>query len=51
MKKILLDGDSIVIDGIEIPAEKLKEYLTERIVLKRQLAYVKEIAAGGVSSE
>ena len=51
MKKILMDGDSIVLDGVVISKEKLKEYLTERVVLKKQLEYVKEVAAGGVSNE
>ena len=51
MKKILLDGDSIVLDGVVISKEKLKEYLTERVILKKQLEYVKEVAAGGVSNE
>lgn len=51
MKKYIMDGDSIILDGVEITKEELKKYLTERIVLKRQLNYVKELAAGGVSSE
>ncbi|MBR0059342.1 MAG: hypothetical protein IJP99_08445 [Methanobrevibacter sp.] len=51
MKKILLDGDSIVIDGIEISKEDLKIYLTERVQYKKQLDYVKTLAQGGVASE
>jgi hypothetical protein len=46
MKKILLDGDIAVIDGKEFTTEQIKNYLTERIVLKRQLEYVKELAGG-----
>ena len=48
MKKILLDGDSVIIDGIEFTKEELKTFLTERIVLKRQLETVKNIAKGEV---
>ena len=51
MKKILLDGDIAVIDGKEFTTEQIKTFLTERIVLKRQLETVKELAQGGVSSE
>lgn len=47
MKKILLDGDSVIMDGKEFTKEELKTFLTERIVLKRQLDYVKSIATGG----
>ena len=47
MKKILVDGDIAVIDGKEFTTEEIKTFLTERIVLKRQLDYVKSIAAGG----
>ena len=48
MKKILLDGDSVIIEGIEFTKEELKTFLTERIVLKRQLETVKNIAKGEV---
>jgi len=51
MKKILLDGDSIVLDGVEITTEELKTFLTERIAYKRQLEYVRNIAKGGVANE
>lgn len=51
MQKILLPGDSVIIDGIEFTTEELKKYLTERIVLQKQINYVKELAAGGVSNE
>ena len=51
MKKILMPGDSVIIDGVELTTEELKTFLTERIVLKRQLDYVKELAAEGVSNE
>ena len=50
MKKILMPGDSVIIDGIEFTTEDLKNFLTERIVLKKQLETVKELA-GGVTSE
>ena len=50
MKKILMPGDSVIIDGIEFTTEDLKTFLTERIILKKQLETVKELA-GGVSSE
>lgn len=48
MKKILLDGDIAVIDGKEFTTEQIKTFLTERIVLKRQLETVKNIAKGEV---
>ena len=51
MKKILMPGDSIILDGVEITAEELKQYLTERIIFKKQLETVKSIAKGGVVSE
>ena len=43
MKKILVEGDILVLDGKEISYNQLTGYLTERIVLKRQLDYVKSI--------
>lgn len=49
MKKILLDGDIAVIDGKEFTTKQIKTFLTERIVLKRQLETVKSIAQGGAS--
>ena len=51
MKKILLECDSIVIDGIEITYNELKDYLTERIVLKRQLEVVETIFRDGGVNE
>lgn len=48
MKKILLDGDIAVIDGKEFTTKQIKTFLTERIVLKRQLETVKNIAKGEV---
>jgi len=47
MKKILHKGDIAIIDGKEFTTEEIKTFLTERIILKRQLAYVKSIATGG----
>jgi len=49
MKKIILECDSIVIDGIEITHNELKQYLTERIIFKKQLDHVRSIAQGGAS--
>ena len=49
MKKILMPGDSIILDGVEITAEELKTYLTERIIFKKQLDHVRSIAQGGAS--
>ena len=52
MKKILMDGDSIVIDGIELSKEKIKEIMTENVVLKRQLNFVRTtFNEVGVSNE
>lgn len=47
MKKILLEGDVLVLDGKEFSYSQLTNFLTERVILKRQLAYVKSIANGG----
>ena len=49
MKKILMPGDSIILDGVELTAEELKTYLTERIIFKKQLDHVRSIAQGGAS--
>ena len=51
MKKILMPGDSIIIDGVELTTEELKTFLTERVIFKKQLETVKSIAQGGVTSE
>ena len=51
MRKMLLDGDSIILDGVEITAEELKTYLTERIIFKKQLDHVRSIAQGSVTNE
>ena len=48
MKKILMPGDSIIIDGVELTTEELKTFLTERVIFKKQLETVKSIAQGGV---
>ena len=45
-----ITSETIDLDGKKFTKEELKTFLTERIVLKRQLDYVKELA-GGVSSE
>lgn len=50
MKKILMDGDSIVIDGIELSKEKIKEIMTENVILRRQINFVRT-NFGGVSNE
>lgn len=51
MKKIILECDSIVIDGIEITHNELKQYLTERVQYKKQLDFVRTLAQGGVVNE
>lgn len=52
MKKILLESDSIVIDGIELTYEQLKTVLTENVVLKRQINFVRtNFNNGGVINE
>ena len=51
MKKILLENDILVIDGKEISYDQLTGYLTERVILRKQLDYVKSIAKGGVINE
>ena len=55
MKKEISDGDTIVFkgeqfNGKEISYADLTSFLKERVVLKRQMAIVKE-EYGGVSSE
>lgn len=52
MKKILMDGDSIVVDGLELSKEEIKNVLTENVVLKRQLNFVRTtFNEVGVSNE
>ena len=52
MKKILLESDSIVVDGLELSYEELKNVLTENVVLKRQLNFVRTtFNEVGVSNE
>lgn len=51
MKKILLEGDTLVLDGKEFSYNDLTRFLTERVLYKKQLETVKELAQGGVSSE
>ena len=51
MKKILMPGDSIIIDGVELTTEELKTFLTERIIFKKQLDHVRSIAQGSVTHE
>ena len=52
MKKILMDGDSIIVDGLELSKEQIKEVLTENVVLKRQINFVRtNFNNGGVINE
>lgn len=51
MKQKLNDGDIIDIDGVELSKEKIKEILTENLVLRRQIDFVQTTFNGGVSSE
>lgn len=52
MKKILMETDSIVVDGLELSYEELKNVLTENVVLKRQLNFVRTtFNEVGVSNE
>lgn len=48
MKKILMDGDSIVVDGLELSKEEIKNVLTENVILKRQLNFVRTTFNDGV---
>ena len=50
MKKILLENDILVIDGKEFSYNQLTGYLTERLILKKQLQVVKD-TNGGVTHE
>ena len=50
MKKILLENDILVIDGKEFSYNQLTGYLTERLILKKQLEVVKD-TNGGVTSD
>ena len=50
MKKILLKDDILVIDGKEFSYNQLTGYLTERLILKKQLEVVKD-TNGGVTSD
>ena len=49
MKKILLKDDILVIDGKEFSYNQLTGYLTERLILKKQLETVRTIFDGGAS--
>ena len=49
MKKILLENDILVIDGKEFSYHDLTRFLTERLILKKQLEVVKSIGQGGAS--
>ncbi len=52
MKKILKDGDSVIVDGLELSKEKIKNILTENVVLKRQIDFVRTtFKEDGVSNE
>ena len=52
MKKILMDGDSVIVDGLELSKEKIKNILTENVVLKRQIDFVRTtFKEDGVSNE
>ena len=52
MKKILMDGDSVIVDGLELSKEKIKNILTENVVLKRQIDFVRTtFNKDGVSNE
>ena len=47
-----MDGDSIVVDGLELSKEQIKEVLTENVVLKRQIDFVRtNFNKVGVSNE
>jgi len=50
MKKILLENDILVIDGKEFSYNDLTRFLTERLILKKQLQVVKD-TNGGVTSD
>lgn len=41
MIKILNDGDTIAIDGVELSKEKIKNILKENLSLKRQVEFVR----------
>ena len=48
----MMDGDSIVIDGIELSKEKIKEIMTENVILRRQINFVRtNFNKVGVSNE
>ena len=46
-----MDGDSIIVDGLELSKEQIKEVLTENVVLKRQIDFVRTNFSGGVNNE
>ena len=46
-----MDGDSIIVDGLELSKEQIKEVLTENVVLKRQIDFVRTTFNGGVINE
>lgn len=51
MKKLLMDGDIVIVDGVELSKEKIKEILKENVVLRRQVDFVRTTFKGGVSNE
>lgn len=52
MKKILLDGDSIVIDGVEITKEEIKKALVDQVRYRKLSDFVQTtFQEAGVSNE
>ncbi|WP_296885093.1 hypothetical protein [uncultured Methanobrevibacter sp.] len=45
-----MDGDIVIVDGVELSKEKIKEILKENVVLRRQVDFVRT-TFGGVSNE
>lgn len=51
MRKILLDGDSVIIDGIEFTTEELKQALVEQHKFHKLSDFLQVKFQGGVPSE
>ena len=52
MKKMLVDGDSIIIDGVELTTEEIKKALVDQLKYRKLSDFVQEtFNEAGVSNE
>ena len=52
MRKMLLDGDSVLIDGVEITKEEIKQAMIDQMKYTKMAAFLQTtFNKGGVTSE